>query len=100
MSALNPTINLCDAQNRPYFLWDCDMTMSELIEGLKNPDVEIRAYLAAKIMRQAKPDDVFTFLTLKQIAELWPNLVRYLGKKLAFWDWLLSMWEKQGYVKR
>jgi len=76
------------------------MTLSEFKEQLKSTDVQVRAYLAGKLMRQAKPDDVFTFLSLKEIAELWPNLKRYLGKKLAFWDWLLSMWEKQGRVQR
>ena len=100
MSVLNPTRQICDAQGRPYFLWDCDMTLPEFIEGLKNPSIDVRAYLAAKLMRQAKPDDVFTFVTLEQIAKLWPDLKRYLGKKLEFWDWLLSMWEKQGRVKR
>jgi len=100
MSALNPTRELCDSAGRPYFLWDCDLTLSEFIEQLKNTDVQIRAYFAAKLMRQAKPDDVFTFLSIKEIAELWPNLKRYLGNKLAFWDWLLSIWEKQGHVQR
>ena len=97
---LNPTRKLCDAHGRPYFLWDCDLTLDEFIANLKHPDMPIRAYFAAKVMRQAKPDDVFTFLTLQQIAELWPNLKRYLGKKLEFWDWLLGIWEKQGHVQR
>ena len=46
------------------------------------------------------PDDVFTFVSLKDIVELWPSIKRYLGNKLAFWDWLLGMWEKQGCVQR
>ena len=40
MSALNPTRELCDAQNRPYFLWDCDMTLPEFVEKLKDPDIK------------------------------------------------------------
>ena len=59
MSVLNPTPKICDSKGRPYFLWDCDMTQNELLEGLKNSNLEIRAYLAAKILRQAKPDDVY-----------------------------------------
>ncbi len=97
---LNPTKKLCDALGRPYFLWDCDLTLSEFVERLKNKDLQIRAYFAGKLMRQAKPDDVFTFLSLKEIAELWPHLKRYLGNKLKFWEWLLRMWEEQGLVQR
>lgn len=100
MSKLNPTRELCDSQGRPYFLWDCDLTLTEFVANLNHPDMKIRAYFVAKIMRQAKPDDVFTFLTLQQIAELWPHIQGYLGKKLQFWDWLLGVWEKQGYVHR
>jgi hypothetical protein len=43
-------------------------------------------------MRQAKPDDVFSFLTLEEIRELWSRLERYLGKSRPFWEWALSMW--------
>jgi hypothetical protein len=35
-------------------------------------------------MRQAKPDDVFTFATLGEIRALFPLLVRYLGRTREF----------------
>ncbi len=72
------------------------MTLNEFLEGLHSSDIEIQSYLTAKIMRQAKPDDVFTFITLHQIQTLWPLLKKYLGKKLEFWSWLLSMWNNHG----
>jgi len=50
---------LTDSEGRPYFLWDCEMTVEELRAGLLDPDRRVRAYLAGKVMRQAKPDDVF-----------------------------------------
>ena len=53
-----------------------------------------------KLMRQAKPDDVFTFASPRQIRELWPLLERYLGKKREFWTWLFETWEAQGRVWR
>jgi hypothetical protein len=43
-------------------------------------------------MRQAKPDDVFTFVRPERIAEDWPHLQRYLGHTRPFWDWLLRTW--------
>jgi hypothetical protein len=33
-------------------------------------NAEIRAYYLGKLMRQAKPDDVFTFVTLAKIRAL------------------------------
>ena len=37
------------------------MTLEEFQEGLRNADPDVRAYLVGKLMRQAKPDDVFEF---------------------------------------
>jgi hypothetical protein len=78
---LSPALSrMVDPQGRPYFLWDTDMPLATFQERLRDPDVEVRAYLVGKQMRQAKPDDVFTFVSLEEIAELWPQLERYLGK--------------------
>jgi hypothetical protein len=95
---LNPTPDerMVDALGRPYFLWDVEMPLSVFRERLLDPDVEVRAYLVGKLMRQAKPDDVFSFVTMAEIAELWPRLVKYLGKSRPFWTWLLDWWKARG----
>lgn len=100
--ALNPTPadRLVDSQNRPYFLWDQAMDLDGFKLRLEDPDPEVRAYFLAKLMRPARPDDVFQFVTARQIAESWTAIQRHLGQSLAFWDWLLGAWEKLGLVKR
>ena len=102
MSLLNVTRSdlLCDSRGRPYFLWDVDMTLESFEAALRDPDPDVRAYLVGKLMRQAKPDDVFSFVTLPEIAALWPLLRRYLGRSAEFWTWLLDQWEAQGRVHR
>ncbi|HVK88110.1 MAG TPA: hypothetical protein VM513_28515 [Kofleriaceae bacterium] len=94
MSILAPTPaeKMLDAAGRPYFLWDDDMTLDVFREKLNDPDIEIRAYFTGKLMRQAKPDDVFSFVTLREIVALWDRLERYLGASRAFWRWLLDRW--------
>jgi hypothetical protein len=59
-----PMTTMLDAQGRPYFLWDCDITLERFKEKLADPDPEPRAYFMGKLMRQAKPDDVFIRLCL------------------------------------
>ena len=95
MSVLTPTPKeqLVDRHNRPYFLWDCDLDLDEFQARLEHGTAEERAYLAGKLMRQAKPDDVFTFLSLQEVLDLWPTLERYLGHTRSFWHWILSQWE-------
>lgn len=95
MSLLAPTPpdRLVDAKGRPYFLWDEDLTLDMFRARLANPDPEVRAYYLGKLMRQAKPDDVFTFVTLGEIKALFPLAVRYLGRSRDFWTWLLGCWK-------
>ena len=87
-----PSEKLTDAAGRPYFLWDSDMTLSEFERRLREESPDGRAYLVGKLMRQAKPDDVFSFVNTDEIVELWPRLKRYLGRELAVWEWLLGFW--------
>jgi hypothetical protein len=95
-----PDERLTDREGRPYFLWDCELTLDEFRQGLRDPDLDVRAYLVGKLMRQAKPDDVFLFVSPHVIRDLWPRLERYLGRSRAFWAWLFDTWERQGRVWR
>ena len=94
MPILNPTPleRMVDAKGRPYFLWDDEMTLDQFRARLREPDIEVRAYLVGKLMRQAKPDDVFQFVRLAEIVALWPKLERYLGRTRPMWRWLLDRW--------
>jgi hypothetical protein len=95
MSALNPTHPdlMCDAHGRPYFLWDVDLTLAAFRQLLADADGETQMYMIAKLMRQAKPDDVFTFVTLARVRQHWPAIAPQLGNKREFWQWILDAWE-------
>jgi hypothetical protein len=94
MVVLNPTPpdRLVNPQNRPYFLWDENMTLEAFVEALRDSDPTVRGYFAGKLMRQAKPDDVFTSLGLDDIRALWGHIEPPLGQTRAFWSWLLARW--------
>ena len=87
-----PAERLTDARGRPYFLWDSELTLDQFRRALVDPDPEVRAYFVGKLMRQAKPDDVFLFVTPGVVRELWPRLHRYLGHSRDFWTWLFETW--------
>ena len=102
MSILNFTSSerMIDAKRRPYFLWDTEMSLDDFRRALRHDDLAVRAYFLGKLMRQAKPDDVFVFVSVNEIRELWPDVQKYLGRSAAFWSWLLETWESQGRVVR
>jgi hypothetical protein len=90
--APTPAHRLVDARGRPYFLWDEDLTIDEFRSRIRDVDPEVRAYFIGKLMRQAKPDDVFTFVSLQTIYEQFAAIERYLGRTREFWCWLLDRW--------
>lgn len=97
MSLLNPTApdKLVDRRSRPYFLWDEDITLEQFRDKLADPDPALRAYFVGKLLRQAKPDDALSFVSLREIDELWPQLSPYLGRRREFWAWLLAWWRNR-----
>ena len=93
MLNMTPVDRMVDPRGRPYFLWDQSITLEEFKALLQDEDPEVRAYMMGKLMRQARPDDVFQFVTLDCICEHFSRLKRYLGDKLEFWTWLLGKLE-------
>lgn len=87
---------MLDARRRPYFLWDEDLTLEQFRARLRDDDPEVRGYYLGKLMRQAKPDDVFTFVSLEELAAQLPAAERYLGHTREFWKWLLGKWNIGG----
>jgi len=100
MTTLSPTPRerLLDGQGRPYFLWDTDLTLDAFRARLADEDPEVRAYFVGKLMRQARPDDVFAFVSPRAIREQWALTARHLGRSRAFWVWLFGAWERLGHV--
>ena len=92
MSVLCPTQRdqMVDEHGRPYFLCDTDMPLVRFEELLREGTDEVRLHLIAKLMRQAKPDDVFSFVELREIGEIWPRLEHRLGRTRAFWTWWMD----------
>lgn len=91
---LNPTPaeRFFDPQGRPYFLWDCDLSEAAFRALVADPDPEVRAAAIGKLMRQAKPDDVFRYVSESEVRALWEQIRPYLGKTREFWTWLLETW--------
>jgi hypothetical protein len=88
--APTPPEKLVDAEGRPYFLWDCDVSLDELRVFLASTDAEERAYWTAKVMRQAKPDDALVLIPLDAMRTQWPRIERFLGRSKPFWAWILE----------
>lgn len=82
----------------PYFLWDEPMTVAEFKQRLKNASLPEQRRLLAKLLREARDTDVWQFTTPQEVWRQWNELSPMLGRRRAFWEFLLTGWQKEGLL--
>ena len=78
--------------NRPYFLWDYDLTETDVRRILHGPNEFDRRWLLARILEHARFEDVWKYTTLKQIKGIYPQLKLRKPIQRA-WDLALKVWQ-------
>jgi hypothetical protein len=91
-----------DLDRRPYFLWDEDISVGELrgilLEPWTGEDAPERVRLLGKMLREARDIDVWCFVTPQAVARALPKLGRRLGRRRAFWEFLIDGWREDGLL--
>lgn len=77
--------------NKPYFLWDYDWSEKKVRKILKTGDEYQKKWLIARIISSASFKDVFDYLTLKEILQIWPKLKMRPEIKNA-WEKAFKVW--------
>ncbi len=91
--------DLNDADAVPYFLWDDPMTVRELGEYLRTASAPERFRMLGKILREARDDHVWRFTTPEEVSRHWNEIAPNLGRRRAFWRWLLDGWRADGLLR-
>lgn len=94
------TTDFSQSHLRPYFLWDEDLSVDEVRSRLQTDDERERLRLLAKILREARDIDVWTFVTPEEVADALPRLLHRLGRRRAFWEFLIQGWRADGILPR
>jgi hypothetical protein len=92
------TVDLSEGAKRPYFLWDEDVSIDELRQMLRAGPEPERMRLMGKMLREARDTDVWRFLTPEDVAGALPSLGRRLGRRGAFWTFLIQGWRDDGLL--
>jgi hypothetical protein len=90
--------DLDDPEARPYFLWDEDRTVADFRAALDAASGADRTRLIGKLMREARDPDVWRFVDLREVSEAYGAIRPHLGRRRAFWDYLLDGWRRDGLV--
>jgi len=96
--SISMSTDLDDPAVVPYFLWDEPMTVAEFRRRLKTASPAEQTRLLAKVLREARDADVWKFTSPEEVWRRWPELSRHLGRRRAFWAFLLGCWYKEGLI--
>ena len=92
------TTDMTRGELRPYFLWDEDVSIAELRRALRDGEPHERLRLMGKMLREARDIDVWHFVTPEDVAVALPEIGRRLGKRRAFWEFLINGWRADGIL--
>ncbi|HEX6812662.1 MAG TPA: hypothetical protein VF384_13630 [Planctomycetota bacterium] len=92
--------DLGDPTARPYFVWDEEITYGQLAKKLRSPDADERALWVARVLREARYQDVWKLVRLPDVLAIWPRIDRHLGRTREFWRWLIEGWRADGLIPR
>lgn len=87
-----------DDREVPYFLWDRQVTVGDLRTALASAADPQRIPLIRTLLREARPDEVWSFVTPQLVADEWAAIRSGLGRRLVFWDWLIGAWRDLGLL--
>ncbi len=77
--------------NRPYFLWDYDLTEDQVWKILQGDNKLDRQWLMARILTNAHFNDVWKYLELKDVVTEFPYL-RMRPQIKESWQRALNIW--------
>ncbi|MBI4676852.1 MAG: hypothetical protein HY748_04655 [Elusimicrobia bacterium] len=81
---------------RPRFLWDYDMSDAQAREILGRPGLsEAKRWLIARILSQARFEEVFSYLDLEDVKRALPKL-RLPPKTAERWAYAVERWTRHG----
>jgi hypothetical protein len=92
------TTDLDELDRRPYFLWDEDVSIRELRAILADHSNPRRERLFGKMLREARDIDVWRFTTPAEVAAMLDVVDRRLGRRRAFWRFLIEGWRVDGLL--
>ncbi len=80
------------------FAWDRPESVASLRAKFAEPTSLEWLRRAAWLMREARVDQVWQFLSLRQIAEMYPQLSPLLGRRRPLWAYLLRAAHELGRI--
>lgn len=83
---------------RPWFLWSVELSEDDFRARLRDPEPAVRAQWQGLLLREARWSEIWSYVRLGEVLSNWEHVDRHLGRKRAFWNWLIDGWRKDGLL--
>ncbi len=80
----------------PYFCWDRKYTVDDI---LKKIDGSEKYKTIAWLLREAKFQDIWFFITPQYLFLNYSKIEKHLGKDKLFWAYIIGVWDELGKFK-
>ena len=84
---------------RPYFIWDYDLTDADVRAILYGDDEGQKAWLVARLLESARYEDVWQYISLAELRAIFPKL-QLKPQVRAVWEFALSVWAAESPHER
>lgn len=82
------------ATQRPYFLWDYDLSEADVHTILHGGETHEKTWLVSRILESAAYEDVWKYLTLTELRTIFPSL-QLKPQVRAAWEFALQVWDAE-----
>lgn len=86
-------------KQRPYFLWDYNLTDEEVRAIIGGDDEEQKAWLVARLLESASYEDVWRYISLAELQKLFPKL-KLKNQVRAAWEFAFQIWAADPHHER
>ncbi|MBI5302085.1 MAG: hypothetical protein HY868_08115 [Chloroflexi bacterium] len=82
-------------KQRPYFIWDYDLSEEDVRAILRGDNEYEKVQMMVRTMESARWEDIWNYLTLKQIRAYWHEILPKLRRELRLtWEFAIEVWSK------
>jgi hypothetical protein len=82
-----------------YFIWDYDLTDTDVRAILQGADEEQKAWLITRLLESARYEDIWQYITLTDLIDIFPKL-QLKPQVRAVWEFALSVWANEPVHER
>ena len=82
-------------KQRPYFIWDYDLTEEDVRAILRGDNEYEKVQMMVRILKRCRWEDIWQYFTLAELRRYWPQVHRRIRRELREpWEHAMEVWSR------